>query len=178
MIKEILSSMTCHRMLFSLLFSSIFDPTSITFLTIPLLCLSLYALFTLTKQMIRTQLIDYYWSLTNRSTWLLTSQNNPVPFPQPALVQEPSWPLSSAPTTQSSGLPGHGVQVGVRPPHEVPCSSQGSLSVPQHEQPDQLPPFNELRPRILRGTRQTQLEQGRSLHQPPDSQQHRPTESL
>ena len=132
------------------------------------------------KQMTRKQFDWYYTSLPRtimRSTWLLIPQSNLVPLQPPDPALEPLWPPSLAPTVQSSGLPRHGVWVGVRPPHKDPDWLKGSSSVPQQDLPDWLPPFNKPRPQILQGTCQTWPAQGRLLHQPPGSQQHRPMES-
>ena len=115
---------------------------------------------------------------TTWSTGLPTSQNSPVLPPQPDPAPEPSQLPLLTPTVQSSRLPRHGMWVGVHPPHEAPCWLQGSSSVPQQDRPDRLPPFYGLRPLTLQGIHWIQLEQGRSLHQPPGSQWHHPTGSL
>ena len=105
-------------------FLSIFDPSSLhipypTFLPYvhPSYVLPFYA-FMLTNKRQEHIRLDY-GSPNNSSTGLPTFRNSPVVVPlhlDPAL-EPPLLPLN-APTTQSSGLPGHGVRVGVRPPHE------------------------------------------------------------
>ena len=169
------------------IFACIFCPFStqlhFTFLTPPfslclsLLCFSFYA-FTLTNKTTRTQFDWYNWSPNNSSTGLLTFRNSPVVVPlHPDPAPEPPPPPLNAPTTQSSGLPGCGAQVGVRPLHEGFKSSKGSSLLPQQDQPDQLPPCNKPRPLTLQEMRHFQPEQGRLSHHPPGSQQHRSTGS-
>ena len=93
----------------------------------------------------------YNSSPNNSSTGLLTSRNSPVVVPpQPDPVLEPPLPPPNTPTTQSSRLPGHGAQVGVRPPHEDFRSLKGSSLLLQQDCPDRLPPCDKPRPRILR----------------------------
>ena len=175
----------CHQTLFLLVFSVHFRPNFISHslphlspLCLSLLCSFLYA-FHAHEQTTRTRFDWYYWSPNNSSTGLPTSRNSPVVVPPPPdPVLEPPPPQPNAPTTQSSGLPGHGARVGVRPPHEDLGLSQGSSLVPQQDRPDRLLPCDELHPLILRETRHFLPEQGRSSHHPPGSQRHCPTGSL
>ena len=112
-------------------FCSIFCPFSIqlhfTFLTPHLFPLCLlyhdYPLMPLClhahEQMTRTRFDWYYRTPNDLTTGLPTFRNSPVvvpPHPDPA--REPLLPPPNAPTTQSSGLPGHGARVGVRLLHE------------------------------------------------------------
>ena len=159
------SSILCNlmsviRCYFCLYFLSIFDPTSLHIpypnlspLCLSLLCSSPYV-FHAHEQTTRTQFDWNYWSLNNLSTGLPAFQNSPVVVPlhpDPALEPPPLPP--NAPTTQSSGLPRHGAQVGVRPLHEGFWSSKGSSLLPQQDRPNQLPPCNEPRPLTLQEMR-------------------------
>ena len=86
----------------------------------------------------------------NSSTGLPTFRNSPVVVPlHTDPVLEPPLPPLNAPTTQSSGLPRHRARVGVRPPHEGFWLLTGSSLLPQQDQPDRLPPYDEPRPQIL-----------------------------
>ena len=72
--------------------------------------------FTLTNRQQRTQFDWYDRTLNNSTTGLPTFQNSPaVVLPHLDPVREPLLLPPNAPTTQSSGLPELGAQVGVRP---------------------------------------------------------------
>ena len=122
---------TCHWTLFLLIFFVHFSTQlHFTFLTppsSPLFHAILVMLFFLKplyafhahEQSTRARFDWYYRTPNNSSTGLPTFRNSPVvvpPHPDPVL--EPLLPPPNAPTTQSSGLPGHGAQVGVRLLHE------------------------------------------------------------
>ena len=101
--------------IFACIFCPFLTQLYFTFLTPPF---SPYA-FHAHEQMTRTQFDWYYRTPNNSSTGLLTSRNSPVVVPlhlDPVL--EPLLPPLNAPTTQSSGLPGHGVRAGVCLSHE------------------------------------------------------------
>ena len=135
-------------------FLSIFDPTSLTFLTHPFPLMLIFLIFFLFyvsshSQTDNKNVIQLVWyRSTNSWHWLLDHQmiylaidpwNNPIPlWPlDPALELQPP---STVPIVQSSRLPGHGAQVGVCPPHKDLGWLQGSSSVPQQDLPDCLPP--------------------------------------
>ena len=132
----------CHWTLFLLLFSSIFDPTSLhipypTFspLCLPLLCFIFLCLHAHNKRQERDSIVHQL--LNNSPTGLPASQNSPVVVPlhlDPALEPPPLPP--NTPTTQSSGLPRHGAQVGVRPLHKEFWLLKGSSLLPQQDRPD------------------------------------------
>ena len=89
------------------------------------------------KPMTRTQFDWYNRTPNNSSTGLPTFQNSLAEVPlHPDPVLEPPPPPPNTPTTQSSGLPGHRVRVGVCPPHEDCELSKGSLLLPQQDRPD------------------------------------------
>ena len=125
------------------------------FLWLPYYMFFSLCLISLTNRQQEHNSIGYYQSPTQQSTWLLTSRNSPVLLRPPDPALELLQPPSLAPTVQSSRLPGHRAWVGVRPPHEDLSWSQGSLSVPQQDCPDWLPPCDKLCPLILWGMCQT-----------------------
>ena len=105
----------CHWTLFLLIFSVHFRPnfTSHSLPHLSPLCLSLLRsspyVFHAHEQTTRTQFDWYNWTPNNLSTGLPTFRNSPVVVPHhPDPVLEPPQPPLNAPTTQSSGLPGHG----------------------------------------------------------------------
>ena len=108
----------CHQTIFLLVFFVHFSTQlHFTFLThLSPSCLSLLQSFPLCslclyahKQTTRTQFDWHYQTLNNLSTGLPTFRNSPVAIPShPDPVLEPLPPPLNAPTTQSSGLPGHG----------------------------------------------------------------------
>ena len=168
------------------IFRPLFCPFSTQLLNTFLIIHFLSYVYHTHEQITRTQTNWYYTGLptleiscqtTTQSTWLLKTQNNPIPLQSPDPVLELPWLPSPAPIVQSSRLPGHRAQVGVCPLHEDLSWSQGSSSVPQQDLPDRLPPFDKPCPWILWGMCQTLLEQGSSWHQPPGSQRHHPMES-
>ena len=102
--------------IFARIFPSISTQLHFTFLTPPFSLMPILVIFTTLcpyafhthEQTTRTQFDWYYQTPNNLSTGLPTSQNSPAvapPHPDPAL--EPPLPPLNAPTTQSSGLPGH-----------------------------------------------------------------------
>ena len=111
-------------------------------------------------------------------TWLQSPWNSPSPIQPLDLVLElPPWP-SPLPTAQSSGLPEPGTQGVVCSLCECLGLLKGSSELLQQDCPNLEPPFIKPLPQTLQGNHRLQLEQGRSLHHPPASQWHRPTEPL
>ena len=106
----------CHQTLFSLVFFVHFSTQLLfTLLTPPFSFMLIFAMFIHAhEQTTRTRFDWYDRTLNNSSTGLLTFRNSPVVIPlRPDPVLEPHLPPPNAPTTQSSGLPGHGARVGV-----------------------------------------------------------------
>ena len=119
-----------------------------------------------------------HWLLDHHMiTWLQSPQNSPSLIQPPNPVLEPLRRPSLLPTNQSSGLPEHKVQVGVRWPYKNPDWSQGLSEVLQQDLPNLKLPFVEPHPWTFQRMSLFQLEQGSSEHQPPGSQWHHPTGS-
>ena len=169
-------------------FWSIFDPTYSLSLLIPfsfLMFISLCFIMLTTRWQGHnstgigtTTYFRHQLSDCHMITWLCCTQKSPSHLQPSNPVLEPPPQSSLLPTAQSSGLPKHGVRVGVHQLCEDPNWLQGSSEVLQQDLPDLEPPFKELHSWTFQGMSLFQLEQGRSVHQPPGSQWHHPTGSL
>ena len=176
--------------IFTLLFRSIFDPTSSLSLLIPFSFTYVYLSYasshswqnnkdTIWLVTVYQTIYSWHWlSDCHTITWLWSPRNSPSLMQPPNPVLEPLWRPALAPINQSSGLPKHGVWVGVHQLHKDPNWLQGSSKVPQQDLPNLELPFVKPHPQTFWGTSLFWPEQGRSVHQPPGSQWHCPTESL